>query len=147
MLRCTLGLLAVVGLLSFSDSPAVAAVHQGKVLRVDEDEYEIVIADAQGKEQSFAVDENCKITVNGEVADLEDLDEGAKVKITTTNRKGAVVAVKIEAKSPKGARNQSGFTRMFFQRHLAPLGQPLPPCTCTAMLPSRPSVSQTFAAS
>ncbi len=147
MSRFTLGLLAVAGLVSFGASTSLAAVHLGKVGSVDEDDYEIVIADAQGKEQSFVVDENCKITVNGEEADLEDLDEGAKVKITTTKRKGAVVAVKIEAKSSKAATNQSTLTRTFFQRHLAPLGQPLPPCTCTAMLPSRPSVSATFAAS
>ncbi len=59
----------------------VAAVHQGKVVSVDEDEYEIVITDAKRKEQSFQVDENCKITVEGERADLEDLDERAAPRL------------------------------------------------------------------
>src|SRR5262245_13780321 len=36
---------------------------------------------------------------------------------------------------------------MFFQRHLAPLGQFLPPCTCTAMEPSAVSCSRTLALS
>src|SRR6187402_2070950 len=36
---------------------------------------------------------------------------------------------------------------MFFQRHLAPLGQFLPPCTWTAMEPSKPSCSTTFSLS
>lgn len=59
-----------------------------------------MIVDAQEKELTFAVDEKCRITVNGEGADLKDLEIGAKVKITTVRRKRAMVAVKIEAKSP-----------------------------------------------
>ena len=37
--------------------------------------------------------------------------------------------------------------RMFFQRHLAPVGQFLPPWTCTAIEPSVPSCSTTFSLS
>lgn len=44
------------------------------------------------------------------------------------------------------ASSPSSRTLIFFQRHLAPAGQLLPPCTCTAMLPSA-VISETFALS
>ena len=46
---------------------------------------------------------------------------------------------------PSASSKYNGYRdriRMFFQRHLEPLGQPLPPWTCTAMLPSVPIVSR-----
>ena len=41
----------------------------------------------------------------------------------------------------------SRLTLMFFQRHLAPLGQPWPPWTWTEIEPAGPSVSATLTAS
>ncbi|HEV3006034.1 MAG TPA: hypothetical protein VGX78_16315 [Pirellulales bacterium] len=95
------GHLAMIGLALMGAATAAASVHQGKVVSVDTDELAIVIIDAKGKERSFRVDEACKVTLDGDEADLKDIEKGAKVKLTTAKRKGAEVAVKIEAKSPK----------------------------------------------
>ncbi len=77
---------------------ASAAVFEGKVVSVDDDEYEIVIATKAG-DKEFDVDDNCQITRDGKKAGLDDLEEGDVVKLTTKAQKGAEVVIKIEALS------------------------------------------------
>lgn len=78
---------------------ASAAVIEGKVVSVDDDEYEIVIQTKSGDEKEFDVDDGCEITLDGKKADLDDLEEGDLVTLTTKSRKGAEVVIKIQAKS------------------------------------------------
>ncbi|HEX7447139.1 MAG TPA: hypothetical protein VF306_06315 [Pirellulales bacterium] len=75
-----------------------AAVFEGKVVSVDDDEYEIVIATKAG-DKEFDVADDCQITLDGKKADLDELDEGAVVKLTTKSQKGVEIVIKIEAKS------------------------------------------------
>lgn len=77
---------------------ASAAVFEGKVVSVDDNEYEIVIETKAGEKQ-FDVDDSCQITRDGKKADLDDLEEGDVVKLTTKSQKGAEIVIKIEAKS------------------------------------------------
>lgn len=85
-------------ILALSIGQASAAVFEGKIVSVDDNEYEIVIETKAG-EKEFEVDDNCQITLDGKNADLDDLDEGDVVRLTTKTRKGAEIVIKIEAKS------------------------------------------------
>lgn len=89
-----------VGILSCAVSPVLAnAVHQGKLVSVDDEEHKLVVQIKGSDEREFKVDEKCEITLDGKKVDLEDLEEGATVKLTTKKVKNEEVVVKIEAKS------------------------------------------------
>lgn len=80
--------------------PALAnAVHEGKVVSVDNEENKIVVSIKGSDQQEFKVDEKCEITLNGKKAELDAIEEGATVKLTTKKMKNAEVVVKIEAKA------------------------------------------------
>lgn len=91
--------LAVLITLLLSAGPASAAVVEGKVVSVDDSEYEIIIQTKTGDEKEYDVDDNCQITLDGKTAKLDDIEEGDLVKLTTKSQKGKEVVVKIEAKS------------------------------------------------
>lgn len=81
-------------------SPALAnAVHEGKVVSVDDEDKKIVVLIKGSDEREFKVDEKCEITLDGKKADLDKIEEGASVKLMTKKVKNAEVVVKIEAKS------------------------------------------------
>src|SRR5215472_8191339 len=81
-------------------SPAFAsAVHEGKVVSVDDDAKKIVVLIKGSDEREFKVDEKCEITLDGKKADLGDIEEGCTVKLMSKKVKNAEVVVKIEAKS------------------------------------------------
>lgn len=89
-----------VGLLCCAVSPALAnAVHQGKVVSVDDEEHKLVVQIKGSDEREFKADEKCEIMLDGKKAELKDIEEGATVKLTTKKVKNAEVVVKIEAKS------------------------------------------------
>jgi hypothetical protein len=80
--------------------PALAdEVHEGKVVAVGEKS--ITIQDKEGENETFAVDEDCKITHDGKPATLKEIDDGDMAKVTVKVVKGKPVAVAIEAKSRK----------------------------------------------
>jgi hypothetical protein len=90
------GLLILVVLVS----PALAnAVHEGKVVSVDDKDLKMVVLIKGSDEREFKVDEKCEITLDGKKAELDDIEEGASVKLMTKKVKGDEVVVKIEAKS------------------------------------------------
>lgn len=91
--------LAVLIALLLATGQASAAVVEGKVVSVDDSEYEIVIQTKTGDQKEYDVDDNCQITLDGKKADLDDIDEGDLVKLTTKSQKGKEVVIKIEAKS------------------------------------------------
>jgi hypothetical protein len=87
-------------LLAVFVSPALAnAVHQGKVVSVDDGDRKIVVLIKGSDEREFKIDEKCDITLDGKKADLDEIEEGASVKLMTKKVKGDEVVVKIEAKS------------------------------------------------
>jgi hypothetical protein len=93
---------AVIALLIavFAVSPALAnAVHEGKVVSVDDEDHKIVVSIKGSDEREFQVDEKCEITLDGKKAELDEIEEGCSVKLMTKKVKNAEVVVKIEAKS------------------------------------------------
>lgn len=80
--------------------PALAnAVHQGKVVSVDDEDRKIVVLIKGSDEREFKIDDKCEVTLDGKAADLDQVEEGASVKLMTKKVKGDEVVVKIEAKS------------------------------------------------
>jgi hypothetical protein len=88
-----------ISILTVFVSPALAAVHEGKVVSVDNAERKMVVLVKGSDQREFKVDEKCEITLDGKKADLGDIEEGASVKLMTKKVKDAEVVVKIEAKS------------------------------------------------
>lgn len=87
-------------IVALAASPVFAnAVHEGKVVSVDDDENKIVVQIKGSDEREFKVDEKCEITLDGKKADLAKIEEGCRVKLMTKKVKNAEVVVKIEAKS------------------------------------------------
>ena len=81
-------------------SPVLAnAVHEGKVVSVDDEDKKIVVLIKGSDEREFKIDEKCEITLDGKKADLDKIEEGCSVKLMTKKVKTAEVVVKIEAKS------------------------------------------------
>lgn len=92
--------LAAMLLLLLVVSPVLAnAIHEGKVVSVDDGDRKIVVLIKGSDQREFKIDEKCQITLDGKKADLAQLEEGASVKLTTEKVKAAEVVVKIEAKS------------------------------------------------
>lgn len=91
--------LVFLGLALLAAGQASAGVVEGKVVSVDDNEYEIIIQTKSGDEKEFDVDDNCQITLDGKKADLDDIEEGDVVKLTTKSQKGVEIVIKIEAKS------------------------------------------------
>lgn len=99
MTRLPVPLVALL-LLGVMVSPAFAsAVHEGKVVSVDDDQNKIVVLIKGSDEREFKVDEKCEITLDGKKADLDEVEEGCTVKLMTKKVKNAEVVVKIEARS------------------------------------------------
>jgi hypothetical protein len=99
MHRITVALLALL-IAVLAASPALAsAVHEGKVVSVDDEDNKIVVLIKGSDEREFKVDEKCEITLDGKKADLDEIEEGATVKLMTKKVKNAEVVVKIEARS------------------------------------------------
>lgn len=96
--KLTVPLAALIALLLVTQK-ASAAVVEGKVVSVDDSEFEIVIQTKAGDQKEYDVDDNCQITLDGKKADLDDIEEGDLVKLTTKSHKGKEVVIKIEAKS------------------------------------------------
>lgn len=96
--KLTVPLAALIALLLVTQQVS-AAVVEGKVVSVDDGEYEIVVQTKTGDQKEYAIDENCQITLDGKKADLDDIEEGDLVKLTTKSQKGKEIVVKIEAKS------------------------------------------------
>lgn len=65
-------------------------LHKGTVVSASAGR--LVMKDTAGKEQSFAVTDATKVTVNGKLGKLEDLQETMPVQVTT-DEKGKVLAV------------------------------------------------------
>ena len=87
-------------ILAFAASPVLAnAVHEGKVVSVDDADHKIVVQIKGSDEREFKVDEKCEITLDGKKVDLDEIEEGASVKLMTKKVKNAEVVVRIEAKS------------------------------------------------
>jgi hypothetical protein len=80
--------------------PALAnAVHEGKVVSVDDGDNKIIVLIKGSDEREFKIDEKCEVTLDGKKAELDQIEEGASVKLMTKKVKGQEVVVKIEAKS------------------------------------------------
>ena len=88
-------------LLALFATPALAAVHEGKVVSVDDKDNKIVVNVKGSDEREFKIDEKCEVTLDGKKADLDQIKEGASVKLMTKKVKGDELVVKIEAKSPE----------------------------------------------
>lgn len=92
-----LPILAVVALAVSSREVQAAVPHEGEVISAGGGR--IVILDKNGDDEQFDVADDAQITVNGKLADLEDLKAGDSVKLTVKERKGKPVAVVIDGKS------------------------------------------------
>jgi hypothetical protein len=87
-------------IVAFAVSPVSAnAVHEGKVVSVDDEDKKIVVLIKGSDEREFKIDDKCEITLDGKKAELDAIEEGATVKLMTKKVKNAEVVVKIEAKS------------------------------------------------
>lgn len=86
-------------LLAFSAVALANAVHEGKVISVDNSDRKIVVLIKGSDEREFKIDEKCEVTLDGKKADLDKVEEGASVKLMTKKVKGREVVVKLDAKS------------------------------------------------
>jgi len=100
--KCTAALLTVFAIALVS-GPIVFAddeVHEGKVLSVGTNT--ITVSDEKdGDNDTFTVDSNTKITMNGKPAKLTDLHAGDRAKVTATQKGDKLVAKEIAARSPE----------------------------------------------
>jgi len=94
--------LTMVGFLAAAASAAEPQLHKGTVVSAGSGK--LVMKDTMGKEQSFAVDDVTKITVNGKPGKLEDLQETMPIQVTT-DEKGKTLAISTVDKD-KGARKK-----------------------------------------
>ena len=99
MNRTAIPLIALIVLLCAVSPIWANAAHEGKVVSVDDGDHKIIVKIKGSDEREFKVDEKCEITLDGKKADLDELEEGSAVKLTTKKVKNAEVVVKIEAKS------------------------------------------------
>ena len=99
MNRIAVALMALI-VLAVVVSPAWAnAVHEGKVVSVDDEDRKIIVKIKGSDEREFKVDEKCEVTLDGKKVDLDEVEEGCSVKLMTKKVKNVEVVVKIEAKS------------------------------------------------
>src|SRR5262245_796335 len=90
---------AVLALVFWMGAPALAddKPHEGKVVRAGDGK--LTMTDKDGKnEHTHAVAADAKITIDGQVAKLDELKRDFEVKVTTEKRGERTVATKIEAK-------------------------------------------------
>lgn len=92
-------LLIALLVLVFVSPLLAAAVHEGKVVSVDDEDRKIVVKIKGSDEREFKIDEKCEVTLDGKKAELEKIEEGASVKLMTKKVKNAEMVVKIEAMS------------------------------------------------
>jgi len=99
MIRALPLALVALALLAFAASPALAAdTHEGLVVSAGNGE--LHMTDKGGKNaHTHKVDEKAKILRNGKDADLDDLEKGDHITVTTKTVDGKTVVTKIEAKS------------------------------------------------
>jgi ferric-dicitrate binding protein FerR (iron transport regulator) len=71
---------------------AVAADMEGKIQTVDSMNKEVVLDDGT----KLALDENTQIVIEGKTGNLEDLKEGSKVKASSQEKDGKIVATLLE---------------------------------------------------
>jgi hypothetical protein len=75
-------------------------VHEGKVLSVGTSS--ITVSDEKdGDNDTFTVDSNTKITMNGKPAKLTDLHAGDRAKVTAIQKGDKLFAKEIAARSPE----------------------------------------------
>jgi hypothetical protein len=75
-------------------------VHEGKVLSVGTSS--ITVNDVKdGDNDTFTVDSNTKITMNGKPAKLSEIQAGDRAKVTATQKGDKLVAKEIAARSPE----------------------------------------------
>jgi hypothetical protein len=63
-------------------APCLAAEAQGKIKTVAADKNELVMTDANGKDWTFQLDPNGKVSVGAQAAQLKDLKPNQEVTIT-----------------------------------------------------------------
>ena len=81
----------------WTSAPAVADMHQGKVVEVSAGK--LTMTDMAGKNQhSHEVAPDAAITCEGKTCGLSDVKVGDMVTVTTDTKDGKTVATKIEAK-------------------------------------------------
>jgi len=74
--------------------------HEGKVLSVGTSS--ITVSDEKdGDNDTFTVDSNTKISMNGKPAKLTDLHAGDRAKVTATQKGDKLIAKEIAARSPE----------------------------------------------
>ena len=84
------------------DSPRLFAAeehHEGKVVSAGEGK--LVIVDDNGENQEFEVSSKTKITRNEKEADIDDIQDGDLVKVTSSRKGTAWLAITIEATAPE----------------------------------------------
>lgn len=99
MNRLTPALAGLLFITLFSAAALANAVHEGKVVSVDDSDRKIVVQIKGSDEREFKIDEKCVVTLDGKKADLDQVQEGASVKLMTKKVKGHELVVKIDAKS------------------------------------------------
>jgi ABC-type Fe3+-hydroxamate transport system substrate-binding protein len=90
-----LGLLVVALVLAFT-GVALADDASGKVKSADKEK--VVVTDKDGKDWTFVVNKDTKVTVGGKDGKAEDLKKDAEVKVTYKKDKDTMVASEIAAK-------------------------------------------------
>ena len=77
----TLGLALCLGLILGLARPALAEEAKGKVASVDATKNQIIIKE-QGRDVTFQVEKDAKVTINGKEGKLSDIASGDEVTIT-----------------------------------------------------------------
>jgi sporulation protein YlmC with PRC-barrel domain len=67
----------------------------------------LLVEDRTGQRQQFNIGPNVKVVADGDSADLSDLHAGQMVRITTSERDGKRVAMSVEARGERTARQPS----------------------------------------
>ena len=79
-------------------APALAADAKGKIKTITADKNEFVITDADGKDLTFMLDKEAKVTLADKDVKLADLKVGAEVEIKYDKKGDTMIAKEVKCK-------------------------------------------------
>jgi len=82
--------------------------HQGQVVSTAQGK--LVMTDDAGKKHTHNIGPNVTITLDGEDADLDELQKGQEIEVTTEERNGKKIVTAVEAKSKEGQSQEDEAT-------------------------------------
>jgi hypothetical protein len=79
-------------------APALAADAKGKIKTINADKDEFVITDADGKDLTFMLDKDAKVTLADKDVKLKDLKKDAEVEVKYDKKGDILIAKEVKCK-------------------------------------------------